>query len=155
MSSEPNQKEQIFSREALLPTPPWAQAFIHTCSWGQSKPPDIPSSTPRSCFRRGDSEGGGGKPLLAAPSLLASQVTVPGLWRCSCGRRLETGKQYPAQMASRCSPLHLLACHSPLKPQALLCLCLGPRETGGQRILNPRPLRFLHPHSPVCSPRHT
>lgn len=105
----------MFSREALLPTPPWAQAFIHTCSWGRSRPPDIPSSTPRSCFQRGDSERGGGKPLLAAPSLLAGQVTVPRLWRCSCGRRLETGKQYPAQMASRCPPLHLLACHSPLK----------------------------------------
>ena len=115
MSSKPNQKEQMFSDEALLPTPPWAQTFIHTCSWGRSKPPDTPSSTPRSCFWRGDSEGGGGKPLLAVPSLLAGQVTVSGLWRCSCGRRLETGKQHPAQMASCCSALHLLACRSPLK----------------------------------------
>ena len=81
--------------------------------------PDAPSSIPRSCFQREAEREGRRKPLLASPHLLAGQVTVPGLWRCSWGWRLEAGKQYPAQTALCCSPLHLLACRSPLKNSSI------------------------------------
>lgn len=127
---------------------------------GGAPQPEVPSSTPGPAGRA-DREGDREKSLWPlpiswpawSPSLVSQDAAEDG-----------DRQQCPAQMVSRCSALHLLACLSPPKttsitsePHALLCLCLGLSKTAGRRILSTEPLRLLHlyPSSPACTPRGT
>ena len=142
-----------------LPTPPWAQTSTPTCSCGMGKPHRCPLLPSQVLFWRVEGEGGGGKPLLAAPSLLASQVTV--LLSPEMQLEMETGDReaiscpnglllLPTPFISLSLPSEICVNHR--EPQARLCLCLGPRETGRQKILNTRLLVFSSP-PPLPWPR--
>lgn len=157
MSSKPNQKEQMLFREgaALLLGP--RTAF--TPAPGGSKPPRCPFLHSQVLLPEGGREG---REKKTAPGFSPS-IGWPG--HCPRSLEMQLGMETGGREAISC-PNGPLLFSTPFislslsteklvnhhEPPALLHLCLRPRKTGDQRILNTGPLHLLHLPASVSSP---
>lgn len=151
----------LFREGAALPTLSWTQDCIHTSSCGEqtAQMPLPPFPGPAS---KGRQRGKGEENR----SWFSPSIGRPG--HCPWSLEMQLGMETGGREAISCPngplllstpfislslPTEKLVNHH--EPPALLHLCLSPRKTGGQKILNTGRLHLLHLHTSVSSPRHT